>query len=311
MAENVFPKSEYQDVEKWPLCLALLQESKAYRDLWDKYGEKVREAIKKEPTINYYENPALQPPWPSSYWEVRKPWDEFQNILYNKYHIACKADNPDECLKILDPYKPEILDPDRLFLIILTPPAVTQIWVDGKPCEFIHISSTDDISLMPSERLLKIDLSKSLRALRADFEHFLKKVEQSRNDHDYYGWKSNYNDWNQDNSRYRVEVEQALNVWRLRCKKKTYREIARTLEIKEPAAKKAFRRAFELIEKTPYDPYVFRRETSKVKLSSLQDVCGACLNRNTCRELCPEALRFVNQDEVKQRELLIDPLKLS
>lgn len=309
MTENIFPKKEYKDVEKWPLQLALLKESNAYRDIWDEYSDKIRDAIKKEPTIDYYTTPA--PPARSSYWKVRKVWDEFREILYNKYKIACK-DNPEECIKILDPYKSKSLNVNKLFLIFLTPPAITQVSVnDDSPCEYYRIADTKDISLMPSERLLKIDLSRPRGALIDEFKHFLDTVEQFRKESYFYNWQSNYEAWEQDKSRYRNEVEQALKVWQMRRQQKTYREIAQALNIKEPAAKMAFRRAFELIENTVYDPSVFKRENSKVKLSSLQNLCGTCPSRNNCSELCPEALRFVTQDEVKQRELTIDPLILS
>ena len=66
-------------------------------------------------------------------------------------------------------------------------------------------------------------------------------------------------------------------------------------------SKKKFYRAYELIYGKKYDPVRYRRPA--IEKEDIKVHCGNCSKRSTCKELCPTALAYVEQDNKNyQRE---------
>jgi hypothetical protein len=304
--------------EEWRLRLALLKENSDYRNFWDKYGgEKVREIYKK--AHEYYEKN------PDGCYFRDKSEHEHLAIFHGRLREEFGIDiggylslfKRDEWLYRLDPYKE---NDDAVVSFYYPLPAISL--VIGGPSENLpeeHRFSTAFPSkkrgneLKPSERLLRVDLSRKRGELKQEFELFLDLVEAFRRGGDCpKDWKENYQEWEPDNSRFRSEAWQALKVWRLRRQRKAYKEIKNTLNIEISTAKMAFRRAYELVERRPYDSEKFKRENLSVNTKELLKFCATCpdnpKNGGDCHELCPDVIFFVDQDTISQRELTIDTL---
>lgn len=103
--------------------------------------------------------------------------------------------------------------------------------------------------------------------------------------------------------RFRGERIQALQVWEERRLRKPFNQIAKELGIKEPAAKKAFYKAYELIYGKKYDPADY--EKPDIKKEYNKRVCDTCTERPTCNNICPDVSNFVEQDTSYLRELLL------
>lgn len=165
--------------------------------------------------------------------------------------------------------------------------------------------------LKPSERIIKVDLSARPSDLLFEFKNFLARVDKARS----LGglpsqYSENYSRWEPDNSRFRKEAWRQLKVWQMRKEKKTFSEIAKVLKMSADAARKAFYKAYGLIEGRNYDREKFLRAAGLIQKSELAITCENCPQRRTCTSLCPEALRFVDQDQKKLRELIFaDPEK--
>jgi hypothetical protein len=145
-------------------------------------------------------------------------------------------------------------------------------------------------------------LSRKRSELIEEFKLFLDLVEAHRTGGDVpEAWKLNYATWNPDNSRFRSEAWQALEVYRLRRKITPYKDIAQTLGIGLQAAKMAYKRAHILIENKPPVP----RKKLPISLADVKGGCANCPLRDTCTELCPDMLKYVEQDSVSQRDLTI------
>jgi hypothetical protein len=127
------------------------------------------------------------------------------------------------------------------------------------------------------EALLLVNLRKSKKQLMTEFEAFLDLASDEL-----------------DSSRYRKETLKALEVWKLRRKRKSYFDIAQTLKLTPGAAKQAFYRAYELTQGYKYDPETFQYEKPKMVC------CETCPTRENCKDIkdfCPDALYYINQDQ--------------
>ncbi len=93
-------------------------------------------------------------------------------------------------------------------------------------------------------------------------------------------------------------------VWDLRKSpnKKTFPEIGRELRVPISTIKSRFRKAFEAIYGIKYDRDYFDRTKRIVHKEALDRTCEKCRERNSCKELCPDIIPFVMQDEGKLRE---------
>lgn len=294
------------------LRLALLKERADYRTFWETYGGKkitdaVNRYVKGEPTpkIIFDFNERL------ARFGVKSPFPVRGAIAANVVNI----------LDTLNPYKevPEDIPYGPLGLKFSDDkPAICQVVQEDpgglwRPVETMasFYDKNTTVPLKPFERLLRIDLSRKRSELISDFIKFLDRVDLSRNaflSGDMPKGKlediaDNYAIWEQDNTRFRKECWQHLKVWKMRRQKKSYAAIARELNIRIPAAKKSFARAFELIEGKKYDPELFIKYKS-VNLPELKRTCDNCPTRSTCTELCPDGLRYGNQDYVPQQHLI-------
>lgn len=318
--------------EEWRLRLALIKESSVYRNFWDNYGgDKARMMFKyleaqhcsrhmlllrKKDTENssppdvWFRKGLTIDQFPPEYWDFKNQERIFSERLREQFGIDSSPFfwiSWEEWLIRIDPYNID----DTTFVWFWYPlPPIKQVFgaplpdmpEEHRACE-IFPSEKNGNELNPSERILRVDLSRKRGELTREFALFLDMVEARRTDENVpEDWKENYSTWEPDNSRFRFEAWQALGVWRLRRKRKTYKEIEQTLEIGLPAAKMAFRRAYELIEGKPYDPEAFKRNNLPVSTSELGKTCSTCPIRSTCKELCPDMLLFVGQDYGSERE---------
>lgn len=285
--EELLSAAEEQHREEWRLRLALLKESTAYRAFWDELGHR-------GPDLSGDERA------------------RFNGLLREKFGIELDLFRRHEWFNRLDPYR---LNDQAIVRFHYPLPAIMQVTEPGIPdehrCETFPPSEERGNELKPSERLLRVDLSRKRSELLREFTLFLDLAEAHRESGDVpEDWKQNFSTWEPDTSRFRSEAWQALEVWRLRRKRKTYKDIARTLKIGLQAAKMAFRRAYELIEGKPYRPEAFKRENLPVSTSELGKTCSTCPIRSTCKELCPDMLVFIDQDYGSQREVTSDAIDL-
>lgn len=93
-----------------------------------------------------------------------------------------------------------------------------------------------------------------------------------------------------------------LIVWDERRLRKPFKQIAKGLNTKEPACKKMFYKTYELIYGKKYNPADYKKP--KIKKEYLKRECNTCKEKPTCKDLCPDVIKFVNQDtKPYQREL--------
>ncbi len=96
--------------------------------------------------------------------------------------------------------------------------------------------------------------------------------------------------------RFREERLTAFQVWEERKLRKPFRQIAQELNIKEPAAKKQFYRAYEITYGRKYNPADY--EKPKLKKEYLKRTCKTCTEKPTCKNLCPDVISFVEQENM-------------
>jgi hypothetical protein len=150
-----------------------------------------------------------------------------------------------------------------------------------------------------------VDLSRKRGELIEHFKRLLDAVDYFRTSEDIpQTWRENYEQWRPDTSRQRDEAWQQLKVWRLRKERMPFAEIARRMVTTEDATKKAFYTAYERTQGRPYDPERYRRCARSIYKDSLERTCETCPERDTCTELCPEMMRYVDQDTHGRREHL-------
>ena len=307
--------------EKKRLRLALLKQRIDYRAFWEQYSEKVTKALEVflSANENLHNDPTQYCTERSEYYPLIK---EFSNGLR---HFGIGSPLPDgagrpldikTALSALDPFNDEIPewlpisfsdDQPGIWQVVCGTPSVSWTEAPGEHYSQCIIPNNETlIPLEPSERLLKVDISRRKSELIAEFTTFLDRVKAHR-DAFSAGKKmsaeANYAQWEQDNSRYREECWQHLEVWKMRRQRKSFDTIAKEQKMKVPAAKKSFARAFELIEERKYDPALFKKY-KEVKIVELKNICDNCHERTTCTEECPDALQYSGQDEVKQHDFI-------
>jgi hypothetical protein len=159
--------------------------------------------------------------------------------------------------------------------------------------------------LKPSQRLLLVDLSRKKGEILEEFKKFLDVVDKFRKrPEDLYNdqWEKKYTQWKPDKSRERPEVWKQLKIWRMRKERISFSEIAKGLKITEDAAKKSFYKAYERTQGRSYDPDKYRKDGQKINKWDLTKTCQTCPDRRSCSELCPEIMRFVDQDDGSIKE---------
>lgn len=302
------------------LRLALLKESAAYRAFWEETGRHFLSACA-ETSRKDNDSPLI----------TNHISDEFFTKLYNfKIRMTLGRDRKDGFVKkilALDPFNDEEL-PDPLpvyFYDHLSPikhvvcelPGST--WRDcphedslaslGKPDPVqrprprIDLGVLNRKGLQPNERLLVVDISRRRGEIIAEMEAFLDRVSEFRKHNDN-PWAENYAKWKPETERQRGETWQALKVWKLRRRKTPFLAIKKETGLSVPAAKKAFARAYELIESRHYDREQFKKVYQEIQSAEVKRTCKTCPERDTCTDLCPDVLAFINQDQVGLPELL-------
>ncbi len=166
-------------------------------------------------------------------------------------------------------------------------------------------SLSSERQLKPSQRLILVDLSRKKGEIMEEFQKFLDVVYKFRkHPEDLYNtqWEKNYAQWKPDKSRERPEVWKQLKIWRMRKERISFSEIAKGLKITEDTAKKSFYKAYERTQGRPYKPDKYRKNGQKINNWDLTKTCQTCPDRGSCSELCPEIMRFVNQDDGSIKE---------
>ena len=97
--------------------------------------------------------------------------------------------------------------------------------------------------------------------------------------------------------KFRPEQIKALEVWKKRILRKPFKQIAKELKIEEPACKKMFYKAYELLCGRKYNPADYERP--EIKKQYLKKECKTCKEKPTCKDLCPDVIKFVEQDNKK------------
>lgn len=291
------------------LRLAILKESAAYRAFWGKHGGK--EAVSAYVEVYFSNNPDLQaqkvPP------EMRELADALSDGL-NAFGVIIKANQTgDDLLQSLDPFNEE--SPESLPVTFWVEVPVVQV-IDLERSRLIEydffIDKSQVDTLSPSERILVIDVSCRKNEILKEVERFLDSIKEARGiahllpDEEY---RKNYEMWQPDISRRREEAWNHLKVWRLRRQRKSYLEISHQTGIRVDAAKKAFTRAYELIEGRRYDPERFKRTHAEIQAPELKRTCKTCPERDTCNELCPDLHPHIKQIEKSRQEKLVGDLE--
>lgn len=343
---SYFERIESESSEKNRLRLALLKERADYRTFWQESGgdelATINDAViksleAKEVDIHKCRYRDTEP---SRFIdcltrrrnEVAKGYtSEIERIgTFIKGLRSFGILNPErleDCWDALNPFNDEI--PKHLpFRFVDAPPPIWQIRVDKEPGELGYgiplgrasiiqaqpedlrgegstmLTLESALPLKPSERLLKIDLSRKRSELLNEFKLLLDRVDflRDRNASD------NYEEWEQDSSRFREECWRHLAAWKMARRGKSYTEIAHELNIRADAVKKSIARAYELIEGCKYDKEHFRKIYKSIPAAELEKTCKNCPEKPTCEEteeLCPAIIQFINQDYKAQQHLLV------
>jgi hypothetical protein len=159
--------------------------------------------------------------------------------------------------------------------------------------------------LEPYQHLFVVDLRKAKEQLKLEFAKLL-NLERLRHSlyfqkQPIYEFDETYTKWEPD-GRERLEAKQQLQVWKLRRLRNGFKQIAEKLELSEDTAKKNFYRAYELIQGKKYEPEKLKREVWEHKIKDLKRTCESCPDRLRCRELCPDAMAYAEQDYVGLQE---------
>jgi len=283
-----------------PLRLAILKENAAYRAFWEKHGG--NEAVSAYAQIYLSDNPDLQAQKVPS--KIRELADVFNDGLHTFGILIKSKHTGSDLLQILDPFNEEL--PEYLPLTFWREVPVAQVvnFEMSGLIEFDYFIDKSQVDILePSERLLVIDVSCRKDKILREVKRFIDSVKETRDiahlmpDEKY---KENYSMWQPDVSRRREETWNHLQVWRLRRQRKSYLQIYRETGIKVNAAKKAFARAYELIEGRRYTPDHFKDIYKEIQAPELIRTCVTCpdhpSNGGSCNELCPDVLAFVDQD---------------
>jgi hypothetical protein len=328
-------ETAYSD-EKKRLLLACLKENFGFLDFWEKAGEQAKAAAKELGRHRANDFSDLRKKYGpladeaieaiKSHYQCNEPlvpvggWKDHTLTgleIYSTLHTLYRFDgnlgrvfrlrmwgDPAgflPALEILDPATKE-LPADLPFYFYDDLPGVSH-----KPTKTpMEGGNIDTTYLKPSERLLRVDLSKRKTVLMAEFEAFLDRVGNYRKAETLPDqWRDNYKTWEPDRSRERAEAWHQLKVWRMRKERIPFIEIARGLKITEDAAKKAFYKAYERTQGRAYEPDRYRQDGQKLNTWDMTKTCQTCPDRRTCSELCPEILRFADQGTMKNTKEFI------
>jgi hypothetical protein len=247
-------------------------------------------------------------------WEKEAPAGHWPGLGFNDFGLfglrflrglPPSLSSYEKALDLINPQK-EIFFPEEFIAKMLPKlffdPAIEMIEIKGSnPSNFEEsrvikpIEAIERLGLKPWERIYKVDLRKKKTQIMIEFERCLDNAYLNN-------LKILYN------KRDRSETLIHLEVWKLRKKRKNFSQIAKALNITLDAAKKSFYRAYELTQGKSYNPEVLKKEVWRVKKTDIKQTCDTCSKRNECEILCPDVLRYIDQDQIKRRKkLLSDP----
>jgi hypothetical protein len=312
------------------LFIACLKENFKYLDFWEENRTKALKAMvtliqcarnegRMFPAgrlLPYHQKPT---DWPDNIAAADKALKSFSSAL-SKFGITFY--HTDETigllgLNLLDPKNKDLTPEWAARLFVYREPAILQVLPgQAHPKEGSGFIVAEDLlenvemTLKPSQRVLVVDLSRKKKDIKNDLKAFLKKSDDNRAHADELfndSWADNYAQWRPDTCRDRAEAWDQLKVWRMRKERIPFSEIARAMGITQDAAKKTFYRAYELTQGRPYEPDRYRKDGQKINTWDLTKVCQTCPDKKKCNEigeLCPEIMRFADQDYVGSKEMI-------
>lgn len=271
-----------EKVDEAKIRLAVLKENFEYQNFYDQFMQ----WIKKIP----------EGVWPGL------GFNKF-GLLGLRYLLPSPAYKQEDLYKLISPWLEIEPFPEKILKSILPrlfyDPAVKMIELKGKRnFDFEEVRYVtpmwvvEEKGLKSSERIYLVDLSKKKSEIMEEFEEYINRALS----------KGAKKDWIPYNKRNRQETWTHLKVWKLRRQKKNFSEIAQMLGITIDATKKSFYRAYELTQQKRYDPIVLKKEIWLIKKPSLKKTCATCPDKKTCDTLCPDVLRYVDQDIIMLRE---------
>ncbi len=282
--------SKIEPVEEAKIRLAVLKENFEYQDFYDQFMQWIKETPEGVwPGLGFNRfglfglrylivSPAYKR---EQIYELISPWSEIESL-------------PEKMLKNILP---------RLFYepaVILMELGNENHLVEGKSSPIWIINER---GLKSWERLYKVDLTRKKSLILKEFEGYIEQAFSNNTE------KSN---WLPYKKRNRKETWVHLQSWKLRRQRKNFSEISKILGVTIDAAKKSFYRAYELTQDKIYDPGFLKKEIWRVKKTAIKKTCDTCPDKKTCDTLCPDVLRYVDQDIIiNSREKLLDhePIK--
>lgn len=274
-----------EKIEETKIRLAVLKENFEYQDFFDQFMKWIKNAGKGV--------------WPGLGFNK-------YGLFGLRYLIVSPAYKRDQVYELINPRTEIESFPEKMLRNILPrlfyEPAVKLIEVKGKKnFDFNELGAgipmwvIDEKGLKSSERIYIVDLRKKKTEIMAEFEGYLDRA----------FLKDTKKDWMPYKKRNRKETWRHLQIWRLRKQRKDFPEISRCLGITVDAAKKSFYRAYELTQGKRYDPEALRKEIWCVKINEIKITCDTCPKRKGCDVLCPDILRYVDQDQASLREKIL------
>ncbi len=274
------------DFEENRLRLALLKENFQYKDFFDEIRDKLT---------------------------AESARDKLRDILKNRYgiRVSLLSEHYADVLSLLDP-RHDIDDvplpvQKRFLPVLFNEPAVRLVPVNNEQAKEynalaypVDAKKYDQLAadgfwkmyavfcpsrMQAHERLLKVDLSKKRSDIEAEFGRFLDTVAVDG-----------------DRRRFRNEAWKHLAVWKLYRERRSFKAVAELMKEKQSTVSMRYYRAIELTQGKKYDPAEMKKAFARVRKSELKLTCAACPKRGTCKTLCPELLRYVDQDTVRRRE---------
>lgn len=307
---------DHKEIEKASLELAYLKENFKYQETFKEFKGFFQD--RDTPRENGEENPC-------SFFGFERRLSTLYRFGISPKSVSFLylADDHD-LLKFLDPAC-ELDTQDKYVRVCLSvmfkPVGITQIYPpftykEPVGCESQVIQYIEDLKLKPYERLLKVDLRVKSLQLRNQFKAFIGTASVHHRVVRKIGWIKDFkslrqavskeefeshSQWDLDISRNRKEALQQLEIWKLIKKHKSLEEVAQELDITPDTAKHAFYKAYERSQNEKYDRDKLKKEFAKVSKEKFDEICASCPRKDDfpdCFETCPDALRYINQDQV-------------
>ena len=269
--------------EEWRLRLALLKKNGEYREFWDKYGGKkfldayfaIDVDLPVEKKVKTSEFIAAE--------------DFISELTRFGIYWPFMADDKRvmEFMDLIDPFSTKDLPDPLPFPVFQKYPSVAGVVSENSVPSEAQFRLNEKLKLRPSERLLRIDLSRSRGELLNDFKRFLDRVDYFRNTEDCpKDWKENYQEWKPNKSRFRTEAWKAHEVWDLWEEAgktpaiQTFKYISKKVGRPLSTVKSQWYQAHEKIKGRPYDPKA--KYSTEKKRRDADQLCSKCPHGAIC-----------------------------